>query len=131
MADNRSSSPILNYFAYKHLSHPELRQVGETYSKMAHTLDVLLPNGPEKTVAFRKLLESKDCAVRMMLDTLPPTTRNTRNRTLFDHDLMVDTLVYHHRSGAHTCSCGVDVPLGRNYYDHVIDVYEKRFDARG
>jgi len=57
---------ILKYFAYEHL--PEhLQEISKPFGELADYLDKILPNGPEKTTAFRKLLESKDCAVRAML----------------------------------------------------------------
>jgi hypothetical protein len=34
---------------------------------MAHKVVALLPRNPERTVALRKLLEAKDCAVRAAL----------------------------------------------------------------
>lgn len=39
------------------------------YLTMANELADRLPAGPEKTVAMRKLLESKDCAVRAVVPT--------------------------------------------------------------
>ena len=38
--------------------------VNATYSAIANELQDTLPDGPEKTAALRKLLESKDCAIR-------------------------------------------------------------------
>lgn len=58
---------ILKYFEYKHLP-PNLQEVSVYFHQLAHDLDALLPNGPEKSVALRKLLESKDAAVRAALD---------------------------------------------------------------
>jgi hypothetical protein len=60
-------SPILRYFAFGHLPTP-LRTISGKFSAMAHEMETLLPRGPEKTVALRKLLESKDAAVRAALD---------------------------------------------------------------
>lgn len=60
-------SPILRYFAAGHLPEP-LRTTSETFAGHAEVLDVMLPDGTEKAVALRKLLESKDAAVRAMLD---------------------------------------------------------------
>jgi hypothetical protein len=42
--------------------------VSVPFSELAHRLDLILPNGPEKSVALRKLLEGKDAAVRSALD---------------------------------------------------------------
>lgn len=60
-----SEEPIMRYFRYEHL--PERLQV---VSKPFHTLAtgiLLLERSPERTVALRKLLESKDAAVRAAL----------------------------------------------------------------
>jgi hypothetical protein len=57
---------LLQYFTYEHL--PEhLQAVSKPFSNMALVLDHGLPENPEKTAAFRKLLEAKDCAVRAVL----------------------------------------------------------------
>lgn len=57
---------ILQYFAYQHL--PEnLQEISKPYCEMAENLVKILPRNPERTVALRKLLESKDCAVRASL----------------------------------------------------------------
>ena len=57
---------ILRFFEYKHLP-PKLADISVTFNVLAHTLVDILPAGPERTVALRKLLESKDCAVRSAL----------------------------------------------------------------
>ena len=60
------SAPILRYFAYAHL--PEnLRSVSEPFGVLAERVDATLPDGAEKSVALRKLLEAKDAAVRAAL----------------------------------------------------------------
>ena len=57
------SYPLLKYFAYEHL--PEhLQLVSREFHALAHHLAEVLPYDPETTVALRKLLESKDAAVR-------------------------------------------------------------------
>lgn len=61
---------ILRYFEFAHLSHGHLKIVSEKFYILAHDLDQSLPNGPEKSTALRKLLESKDAAVRAALDTI-------------------------------------------------------------
>lgn len=54
---------LLQFFAYNHL--PEhLQKISEPFAKLAGVLEAELPSNPEKTTAFRKLLEAKDCAVR-------------------------------------------------------------------
>lgn len=55
--------PILQFFGYKHL--PEhLQSVSAPFHDLAHHVIMTLPRSPERTVALRKLLESKDAAVR-------------------------------------------------------------------
>lgn len=58
--------PILQFFAFEHL--PEsLQLVSAPFHDMAHEVIMQLPRSPERTVALRKLLESKDAAVRAKL----------------------------------------------------------------
>jgi hypothetical protein len=57
---------IMQFFAFEHLP-PHLRAVSEPFSVLAHELVASLPRNPERTVALRKLLESKDAAVRAKL----------------------------------------------------------------
>lgn len=58
---------ILRYFEYSHLPS-DLAVVAERFHRLAHELAADLPPGPETTTALRKLLESKDAAVRAALD---------------------------------------------------------------
>jgi hypothetical protein len=58
--------PILSYFKHDHLP-PALQAVSKPFSDLAHALVTMLPPGPEVSVALRKLLEAKDCAVRANL----------------------------------------------------------------
>lgn len=61
---------LLRYFEITHLPAGPLRQTAGMYTDLAFDADRLLPDGPEKTVALRKLLESKDAAVRAALDAV-------------------------------------------------------------
>ncbi len=61
-----SVSPLIQFFEYKHLP-PHLQEISKPFGDLAAELESSLPNNPEKTVALRKLLESKDCAVRAAL----------------------------------------------------------------
>lgn len=57
---------LLQFFTYEHL--PEhLASVSKPFCELAHWMVKELPPGPEMTTALRKLLESKDCAVRSVL----------------------------------------------------------------
>jgi hypothetical protein len=63
---NSEQEPMLQFFVYEHL--PEhLREVSKPFSVLAHGIVEILPRNSERTVALRKLLESKDCAVRAVL----------------------------------------------------------------
>jgi hypothetical protein len=55
--------PILQFFAWSHLP-PHLAAVSQPFSVLADLLVETLPDGPELSVALRKLLEAKDAAVR-------------------------------------------------------------------
>ena len=58
--------PMLRWFAYAHL--PEhLQAVSKGFAQLATELCLTLERSPERTVALRKLLESKDAAVRAAL----------------------------------------------------------------
>ena len=61
-----STTGILRYFSYQHLP-AELADVSRRFHDLAHDLVAELPDGPELTVTLRKLLESKDAAVRARL----------------------------------------------------------------
>lgn len=61
------SAEICRYFAYDHLREP-LKSTSRVFAELAEWLDAELPGGPEKSTALRKLLESKDAAVRAALD---------------------------------------------------------------
>jgi hypothetical protein len=58
--------PIMQFFAYAHLPH-HLQEVSQPFGQLANLLVASLPRNPERTVALRKLLESKDAAVRAQL----------------------------------------------------------------
>lgn len=55
--------PMLQFFAYEHL-RDDLQKVSKPFYDMAELIVGMLPRNPERTVALRKLLEAKDCAVR-------------------------------------------------------------------
>lgn len=58
--------PIMQFFAYEHLP-AHLQEVSKPFGELAKTITEVLPRNPERTVALRKLLESKDAAVRARL----------------------------------------------------------------
>lgn len=62
-----SVGSLLAFFEYAHLP-PELGEQSRRFHELAHALaDDERLDGPELTVALRKLLEAKDCAVRAAL----------------------------------------------------------------
>lgn len=58
--------PMLQFFRYDHLP-PHLRSTSMWFWDLATIMIKELPRNPERTVALRKLLEAKDCAVRAKL----------------------------------------------------------------
>jgi len=70
---------LLRFFEYDHLP-PRLQEISKHFHWLAHALvgeapihensehEQITLSGPELTVALRKLLEAKDCAVRAALD---------------------------------------------------------------
>lgn len=80
MAENQPTEPLLQFFTYAHLP-AHLRLISKPFCDLAHaivkgdnvpesgtvTIGSGLPRNPERTVALRKLLEAKDCAVRAAL----------------------------------------------------------------
>ena len=61
-----SQEYLIQFFAYEHLS-PNLQAVSKPFGDLAEKIVDWLPRNPERTVALRKLLEAKDCAVRALL----------------------------------------------------------------
>lgn len=60
--------PLLQFFEYGHLPD-RLQMVSKPFHNLAHLIVGTLPRNPERTIALRKLLEAKDCAVRAVLWT--------------------------------------------------------------
>jgi len=56
---------LLQFFEYGHLT-VSLQAVSRPFHDLAHQIVDTLPANPERTVALRKLLEAKDCAVRAL-----------------------------------------------------------------
>ncbi len=61
---------MLQFFSYEHLPQ-RLQDVSKPFCELARSIVDTLPSNPERTVALRKLLEAKDCAVRALLYTEP------------------------------------------------------------
>lgn len=66
MTEQIYPDPMQQFFAYEHL--PEhLKTISMQFASVAEWIARELPRNPERTVALRKLLEAKDCAVRAKL----------------------------------------------------------------
>lgn len=61
-----AADPMLQFFQYAHLPE-KLQAVSEPFCTLAQYVVERLPRNPERTVALRKLLEAKDCAVRALI----------------------------------------------------------------
>ncbi len=57
---------LMQFFEFAHLP-PHLQEVSQSFYTLATHIVAVLPDNPERTVALRKLLEAKDCAVRARL----------------------------------------------------------------
>lgn len=57
---------MLAWFKYEHLP-AHLQEASKPFCDLANSIVATLEPGPERTVALRKLLESKDAAVRAKL----------------------------------------------------------------
>lgn len=65
-AMKESEEPMLQFFAHAHLKN-ELAAVSAPFCELALDIVHRLPRNPERSVALRKLLEAKDCAVRALI----------------------------------------------------------------
>lgn len=65
-----NSDDLLQFFEYKHLPE-KLQLVSMSFYNLAHSICTddtgKLPDNSERTMALRKLLEAKDCAVRAVI----------------------------------------------------------------
>lgn len=64
LRDNQKDETILRYFAFDHLPVERLRAVSGWFAVVATLMHATLPRCAERTAGLRRLLESKDCAVR-------------------------------------------------------------------
>ena len=61
-------STTIQYFGYEHLPE-QLQRVSKPLHDLAHLMEEMLPDGPEKSAGMRKILEAKDCFVRANIVT--------------------------------------------------------------
>ena len=65
--DKMGEERMMKWFVYAHL--PEhLQAVSRPFGELAEKICEEIEEGPERTVALRKLLEAKDAAVRAKLN---------------------------------------------------------------
>lgn len=66
MGETKEMDTMQQFFKFAHLPE-KLQAVSKPFCELAdHVVDTL-PRNPERTVALRKLLEAKDCAVRALI----------------------------------------------------------------
>lgn len=58
--------PLMQFFQYGHLPE-KMQEISKPFGELAQRLVDTVPRNPERTVALRKLLEAKDCAVRALI----------------------------------------------------------------
>jgi hypothetical protein len=63
-----STRQVLRYFHYTHLPEGKAQETSRLFYNLAVNLANNLPEDPETTIALRKLLESKDAAVRSVME---------------------------------------------------------------
>lgn len=54
---------MMKWFSYEHLPD-DLKKISAPFGELAGLIHAMTEAGPERTVAFRKLREAKDAAVR-------------------------------------------------------------------
>lgn len=64
---NNMPTTTIQFFEYEHLPL-YLQNVSKPFYILAHKLEDELKDGPEKSAGMRKLLEAKDCFVRVALE---------------------------------------------------------------
>jgi hypothetical protein len=62
-----ATQQIARYFEYEHLPL-SLQWASKPCYELAEQMITHLPDGPELTAGLRKLLEAKDCFVRVVVD---------------------------------------------------------------
>ena len=62
----KAGDRMLKLFAYEHLP-PHLQAVSRPFFEFAQHIVATVPEGPERTVGLRRLLEAKDAIVRAVV----------------------------------------------------------------
>lgn len=79
-----AQDPIAEFFAFAHLKQP-LADVSFTFARQALFILENVPRNAERTVALRKLLESKDAAVRARFARPTAQPLSTAVQAVIDH----------------------------------------------
>jgi hypothetical protein len=69
--DGGTGDRMMKWLSVGHLPE-ELKSVVYAYRSLGELICNSIPAGPERTVALRKLVESKDCAVRAIIEGKEP-----------------------------------------------------------
>ena len=83
------ASTTIKYFAHAHLP-AKLQAVSKPVGLLAELLEKQLPDGPEKSAGMRKLLEAKDCFVRVALDMPEPLASTLAQKNVLDQKMDCD-----------------------------------------
>lgn len=70
-SDFGTGERMMKWLNYEHLA-PELQGLVKHFNILGTIICDTIPAGPERTVALRKLVESKDCAVRAVIEGMEP-----------------------------------------------------------
>ncbi len=66
--EGKKSEPMLRHFRFAHLRSERMRVMSMGFAVAALNITENVPGSAERTVALRKLVEAKDCAVRCVID---------------------------------------------------------------
>lgn len=72
-----ATQQLLRFFEWEHLPKGPLQNQSMRFQGLARSVLYDTPPGPEVTTCLRKLLESKDCAVRALLPAPEPQAATT------------------------------------------------------
>lgn len=67
----------IKYFAYSRLPL-KLQAAAKPVDNLAHAMEALLPDGPEKSAGMRKLLEARECFIRSIHELPDFTAANIK-----------------------------------------------------
>ncbi len=74
MSNNTRPETIIRWFSYAHLPE-KMQPTSKIFAEMASVMLAMCPtNSAERTGAFRKLLEAKDCYVRASIENAEATS---------------------------------------------------------